>query len=260
MKQTILALIGIILAGVGTICAQDEPSYIQELTSTDLQINQTDTALHFVGTASSNNIQLYIKGIEQGEYGDYSVAGIFQNLPCLGTGTYSYSEEYQSDCLVAYMDVDEMFVIKFTMYNATNNSTSELVVIEHITTRKQGSGPYANLVIEGNHATYGAVVVWLDGYQGGYGEYTIGYAQIGKTMVSGKGTWSSMADGEMLDATLTTANGSQTFHLIATTAKYTTDIDNITTLHNTKKRIYNNQLVILHEGVKYTIQGSVINN
>jgi len=262
MKKTafILALLCFSINNISSYA--EEVAYDNEFVSTNLEIIETDTALLFNGstTVGGNLIQFYIPKIKHGQYGDYDVKGTFlENLVCSGTGTYSYSDDLLSDLLVAIMDVDSLYTMKFTMYLKDASAYDEEILLEHITAKQQGKGKYASLIIEGSHDTFGAVTIYLDQWKNSYGKYQIVYATIGETVVSGEGTWSKVGEYEQLEAVLSTQDGSQTFHVVASTGTIsTTQIPTIQVESSSDKFILNGQLYILRNGVQYTLQGAVI--
>lgn len=72
-------------------------------------------------------------------------------------------------------------------------------------------------------------------------------------------TWSKVGEYEQLEAVLFTQDGSQTFHVVASTGIIsTTQIPTIQVESSSDKFILNGQLYILRNGVQYTLQGAVI--
>lgn len=107
--------------------------------------------------------------------------------------------------------------------------TVEEIEFEITNKEVQGSGRYANLVLTGEHDTYGKCAIYLDSYDGTYKTYTIYYAMIGNIEVNGEGIWSKEGNQEKLDATLSTGpfdeeptQEDQIFHIKATYTQQTT--------------------------------------
>lgn len=87
----------------------------------------------------------------------------------------------------------------------------------------QGTGRYANLVLYGQHDTYGNIIIYLNEYNGSYKTYEVYYASLGKLTLTGSATWSKEGKVEILDANLSTASfdkeptaDDQVFHFIGT--------------------------------------------
>ena len=87
----------------------------------------------------------------------------------------------------------------------------------------QGTGRYANLVLYGQHDTYGNITIYLNEYNGNYKTYEVYYASLGKLTLTGSATWSKEGKVEILDANLSTASfdkeptaDDQVFHFIGT--------------------------------------------
>lgn len=87
----------------------------------------------------------------------------------------------------------------------------------------QGTGRYANLVLYGQHDTYGNITIYLNEYNGSYKTYEVYYASLGKLTLTGSATWSKEGKVEILDANLSTASfdkeptaDDQVFHFIGT--------------------------------------------
>ena len=85
----------------------------------------------------------------------------------------------------------------------------------------QGTGRYANLVLYGQHDTYGNITIYLNEYNGSYKTYEVYYASLGKLTLTGSATWSKEGKVEILDANLSTASfdkeptaDDQVFHFI----------------------------------------------
>ena len=268
MKNYLLIL-ALIVLGINHLNAA-EPSYDMELTASDLEITQTNNTLHFTATANTNAIALSMPGVALGQYGEYwattngttttyPIEGTFVEMACQGEGIYSYSEEHQSDMLVAYITVEEVnMTIKVTMYTQNTNAATEIVVVENMTKTIQGTGRYAMLLLTGEHATYGTIQVYLDQYkEGQYGTYTIYWANVGGIEMSGSGTWSKQEDAEVLEASLQNKDGSKAITLIGSTSTIgTTDVENTIVDIKTEKIIRNGQILILKNGVTYSVLGN----
>ena len=87
----------------------------------------------------------------------------------------------------------------------------------------QGTGRYANLVLYGQHDTYGKITIYLNEYNGSYKTYEVYYATVGKLTLTGNAAWSKDGKVEILDANLSTAPfdkeptaEDQVFHIIGT--------------------------------------------
>ena len=87
----------------------------------------------------------------------------------------------------------------------------------------QGTGRYANLVLYGQHDTYGKIAIYLNEYNGSYKTYEVYYATLGKLTLTGDAAWSQEGNVEILDANLSTAPfdkeptaNDQVFHIIGT--------------------------------------------
>ena len=118
-----------------------------------------------------------------------------------------------------------IFSILTTLLCGVNLYAQTVEEIEFEITDKevQGSGRYANLVLYGQHDTYGKIAIYLNEYDGNYKTYEVYYATLGKLMLTGKATWSKSGNTETLDATLSTADfdkeptaDDQVFHIIGT--------------------------------------------
>ncbi len=87
----------------------------------------------------------------------------------------------------------------------------------------QGTGRYANLVLYGQHDTYGKITIYLNEYNGSYKTYEVYYATLGKLTLTGNAAWSKNGNVEIIDANLSTAPfdkeptaNDQVFHIIGT--------------------------------------------
>ena len=87
----------------------------------------------------------------------------------------------------------------------------------------QGTGRYANLVLYGQHDTYGKIAIYLNEYNGSYKTYEVYYATLGKLTLTGNAAWSQDGNVEILEANLSTAPfdkeptaNDQVFHIIGT--------------------------------------------
>ena len=87
----------------------------------------------------------------------------------------------------------------------------------------QGTGRYANLVLMGQHDTYGKISIYLNEYNGNYKTYEVYYATIGELTVTGEAAWSKDGKVEILNANLSTApfdkeptEEDKAFHIIGT--------------------------------------------
>ncbi len=87
----------------------------------------------------------------------------------------------------------------------------------------QGTGRYANLVLYGNHETYGKISIYLNEYSGTYKTYDVYYATLGNLTLTGSAAWSKDGKLEIVDANLSTApfdeeptEEDQVFHMVGT--------------------------------------------
>ena len=101
--------------------------------------------------------------------------------------------------------------------------TVEEIEFEITNKEVQGTGRYANLVLYGQHDTYGKITIYLNEYNGSYKTYEVYYATLGKINLTGSAQWSKDGNVEILDANLSTAPfdkeptaDDQVFHIIGT--------------------------------------------
>lgn len=101
--------------------------------------------------------------------------------------------------------------------------TVEEIEFEITNKEVQGTGRYANLVLYGQHDTYGKITIYLNEYNGNYKTYEVYYATLGKLNLTGSAQWSKDGKVEILDANLSTAPfdkeptaDDQVFHIIGT--------------------------------------------
>ena len=101
--------------------------------------------------------------------------------------------------------------------------TVEEIEFEITNKEVQGTGRYANLVLYGQHDTYGKITIYLNEYNGSYKTYEVYYATLGKLNLTGSAKWSKDGNVEILDANLSTAPFDkeptaydQVFHIIGT--------------------------------------------
>lgn len=120
-----------------------------------------------------------------------------------------------------------VFILSFltTLCFSANIYAQTVEEIEFEITSKevQGIGRYANLVLYGQHDTYGKIAIYLNEYNGTYKTYEVYYATLGKLMLTGSAKWSKDGNMEILDANLSTAPfdeeptaEDQVFHIIGT--------------------------------------------
>ena len=112
-----------------------------------------------------------------------------------------------------------------TLFYSANIYAQTVEEIEFDITNKevQGTGRYANLVLYGQHDTYGKITIYLNEYNGSYKTYEVYYATVGKLTLTGNAAWSKDGKVEILDANLSTAPfdkeptaEDQVFHIIGT--------------------------------------------
>lgn len=118
-----------------------------------------------------------------------------------------------------------IFSILTTLLCGTNLYAQTAEEVEFTITNKevQGTGRYANLVLYGQHDTYGKITIYLNEYNGSYKTYEVYYATLGKLNLTGSAQWSKDGKVEILDANLSTAPfdkeptaDDQVFHIIGT--------------------------------------------
>ena len=120
-----------------------------------------------------------------------------------------------------------IFILSFltTLFYSANIYAQTVEEIEFDITNKevQGTGRYANLVLYGQHDTYGKITIYLNEYNGSYKTYEVYYATVGKLTLTGNAAWSKDGKVEILDANLSTAPfdkeptaNDQVFHIIGT--------------------------------------------
>ena len=120
-----------------------------------------------------------------------------------------------------------IFILSFltTLFYSANIYAQTVEEIEFDITNKevQGTGRYANLVLYGQHDTYGKITIYLNEYNGSYKTYEVYYATVGKLTLTGDAAWSKEGNVEILEANLSTAPfdeeptaEDQVFHIIGT--------------------------------------------
>ena len=120
-----------------------------------------------------------------------------------------------------------IFILSFltTFFYSANIYAQTVEEIEFDITNKevQGTGRYANLVLYGQHDTYGKITIYLNEYNGSYKTYEVYYATLGKLTLTGNAAWSKEGNVEILEANLSTAPfdkeptaEDQVFHIIGT--------------------------------------------
>lgn len=120
-----------------------------------------------------------------------------------------------------------IFILSFltTLFYSANIYAQTVEEIEFDITNKevQGTGRYANLVLYGQHDTYGKITIYLNEYNGSYKTYEVYYATVGKLTLTGNAAWSKEGNVEILEANLSTAPfdkeptaEDQVFHIIGT--------------------------------------------
>ncbi len=120
-----------------------------------------------------------------------------------------------------------IFILSFltTLFYSANIYAQSVEEIEFDITNKevQGTGRYANLVLYGQHDTYGKITIYLNEYNGSYKTYEVYYATVGKLTLTGNAAWSKDGKVEIIDANLSTAPfdeeptaEDQVFHIIGT--------------------------------------------
>ena len=118
-----------------------------------------------------------------------------------------------------------IFILSFltTLFYSANIYAQTVEEIEFDITNKevQGTGRYANLVLYGQHDTYGKITIYLNEYNGSYKTYEVYYATVGKLTLTGNAAWSKNGNVEIIDANLSTAPfdkeptaEDQVFHII----------------------------------------------
>lgn len=102
-----------------------------------------------------------------------------------------------------------IFILSFltTLFYSANIYAQTVEEIEFDITNKevQGTGRYANLVLYGQHDTYGKITIYLNEYNGSYKTYEVYYATVGKLTLTGNAAWSKEGNVEILEANLSTA-------------------------------------------------------
>ena len=120
-----------------------------------------------------------------------------------------------------------IFILSFltTLFYSANiyAQTVEEIAFDITNKEVQGTGRYANLVLYGQHDTYGKITIYLNEYNGSYKTYEVYYATVGKLTLTGNAAWSKNGKVEILDANLSTAPfdkeptaNDQVFHIIGT--------------------------------------------
>ena len=120
-----------------------------------------------------------------------------------------------------------IFILSFltTLFYSANIYAQTVEEIGFDITNKevQGTGRYANLVLYGQHDTYGKITIYLNEYNGSYKTYEVYYATVGKLTLTGNAAWSKDGKVEIIDANLSTAPfdeeptaEDQVFHIIGT--------------------------------------------
>lgn len=120
-----------------------------------------------------------------------------------------------------------VFILSFltTLFYSANIYAQIVEEIEFEITKKevQGTGRYANLVLYGQHDTYGKITIYLNEYNGSYKTYDVYYATLGNLTLTGSAAWSKDGKAEIVDANLSTAPfdeeptaEDQVFHMVGT--------------------------------------------
>ena len=120
-----------------------------------------------------------------------------------------------------------VFILSFltTLFYSANIYAQIVEEIEFEITKKevQGTGRYANLVLYGQHDTYGKITIYLNEYSGSYKTYDVYYATLGNLTLTGSAAWSKDGKAEIVDANLSTAPfdeeptaEDQVFHMVGT--------------------------------------------
>ena len=124
------------------------------------------------------------------------------------------------------MGMKKLVLLLFAILLCGGNTFAQTVEeIQFNITHKeiQGTGRYANLVLMGQHDTYGKISIYLNEYNGNYKTYEVYYATIGELTVTGEAAWSKDGKVEILNANLSTApfdkeptEEDKAFHIIGT--------------------------------------------
>lgn len=253
-----------------------EPDYT--ITSTNLRVLQDENEVNLVlsGLCELGNIALYLfDGVAKG-YGEYgmvddgegeviaTIFGLIKNVNVEGTGTYSYSEELQSDLLKATLTGTDGKIYDLTMYNAAKDTIE--VICSNLTTEDYTNRWNQRFLILTGTSSVGKVEINIFGYTGEYGEY--GWLDAENAAISGEingvwaqgaGTWSYSEElkSDLLDALLEDESG-ETIYRLMMYKSAPTALENITIDGTASKYISNGQLFILKNGVQYNAQGAVV--
>ena len=197
-----------------------------ELECSNLKIVKGEMFYTFMGTSDMYSVELNLFATEYGEYKaqeidgemDYPIMGVVAGEACQGEGVYSYSEELGSDLLVAIVNVPALqMTLKITMYGKTIVAT-DTIVVENMVKEITGRGYLQQMTLTGVDAKYGAVQFIVGSCDGSYGTYPAVYGTIDTIEVVGEGTWYNADTVDVLEAYLSTEDGTRTFKVTATAA------------------------------------------
>ena len=197
-----------------------------ELECSNLKIAKGEIFYTFMGTSDMYSVELNLFATEYGEYKaqeiegemDYPIMGVVAGEACRGEGVYSYSEELGSDLLVAIVNVPALnMTIKVTMYGKAIVAT-DTIVVENMVKEITGRGYLQQMTLTGVDAKYGAVQFIVGSCDGSYGTYPAVYGTIDTIEVVGEGTWYNADTVDVLEAYLSTEDGTRTFKVTAIAA------------------------------------------
>ena len=197
-----------------------------ELECSNLKIVKNEMFYTFTGTSDMYSIELNLFATEYGEYKaqeiegemDYPIMGVVAGEACQGEGVYSYSEELGSDLLVAIVNVPALqMTLKITMYGKTIVAT-DTIVVENMVKEITGRSYLQQMTLTGVDAKYGAVQFIVGSCDGSYGTYPAVYGTIDTIEVVGEGTWYNADTVDVLEAYLSTEDGTRTFKVTAIAA------------------------------------------
>ena len=265
MKKLLTA----ILCLLATVCNFAQ-TYDKEVVCTDLKVYQNEDFYQFRGNDNEHNlIELNLFATEYGEYTAqevegqmiYPISGVFGRYMCQGEGVYSFSEEHNSDMLVATLIVPEKeWLVKVTMYGKSIIPTDTLIV-ENVSKTTRGRGDLQQLVITGTHEVYGDVTFTIYHYNTMNTTFPTIMATIQSEDYQGEGTWKKLNDQEVLEAIFFNEDASKIFKVTAytkTAPSIPSTLDNVATHQAPQKILKNGQLIIIRNGVKFNANGTII--
>lgn len=209
----------------GLISSGGEIEFFDRITIDNTNIMKEGVMTNFVGYNDYYEVDLVLFGQEYGEYkvveedGEtiYPIEGfINDDMAFVGEGTYSFSEELNSDLLVvvAYLPNDGIY-LEITMYTKPLVAT-DVLIMENMTKEIIEGRWNTNLQLSGVHETYGDVVITIAGCDGTYGEYAV-TATVGDLELEGQGAWQNDGDVDVLNAMLQNADASRVFNVSVST-------------------------------------------